>query len=211
MQEKIESMFANQNKAEQDGIEAADYSLVNIIRFGLLALDQMTENSHQSIILITDGNISFPNSISMEMALGIFRSSMITFSFVQIGSPPHPDSSFGYVPYNDFMKFLSKTTFGSYLMISPGYKSVSWFCLDFSKIIIFCFPQELCRSKAEPLSSSFPCVELSLRQIKFHQGTAQKWLGCRFLVDLVSNFDLLSFFVLIVEFIVPQKCLFLLW
>lgn len=104
-------------------------SLVNMIRFGLLTLNLLPDNSHESIVIVTDGNISFPDARTLESALAQLRLSMITCSFIQIGSPPHPDSSFGFVPYNDFMKFLAVATFGAHLSISPDYVCVSCFII----------------------------------------------------------------------------------
>lgn len=110
--------FRPQNKSN---LVSADQSLVNMIRFGLLTLNLLPENCHEGMIIITDGDFSFPDSNSLESALGQLRLGMISCSFIQIGSPAHPDSSFGHVPYNDFMKFFSKATFGAYLSISPDY------------------------------------------------------------------------------------------
>lgn len=41
------------------GIVSADLSLVNMIRFGLLSINLLPENSHQGIVIITDGNIKY--------------------------------------------------------------------------------------------------------------------------------------------------------
>jgi len=102
-----------------------------MIRFGLLTLNLLPENSHEGIVIVTDGSFSFPDSNTLESALAQLRLSMISCSFIQIGSPPHPDSSFGHVPYNDFMKFLSTATFGAYLPISPDFV-----CVSFGKCIL---------------------------------------------------------------------------
>lgn len=111
-----------------------------MIRFGLLTLNLLPENCHEGMIIVTDGDFSFPDSNTLESALGQLRLGMISCSFIQIGSPAHPDSSFGHVPYNDFMKFFSTATFGAYLAISPDY-DVRFYKISFlaySNDIVFC-------------------------------------------------------------------------
>ncbi|KAH9412564.1 hypothetical protein DERP_006526 [Dermatophagoides pteronyssinus] len=102
-------------------IVPANLSLINMIRFGLLSLNLLPENSHQGIVIVTDGNTSFSDAHTLESALAQLRLSMISCSFIHIGSPPHPDSALGYVPYIDFMNFISQATFGAYLSISSDY------------------------------------------------------------------------------------------
>mgnify|MGYP007002760141 CR=1 FL=1 len=112
---------ANFRKLIKSNLVSADQSLVNMIRFGLLTLNLLPENCHQGMIIVTDGDFSFPDSNTLESALGQLRLGMISCSFIQIGSPAHPNSSFGHVPYHDFMKFFSKATFGAFISISPDY------------------------------------------------------------------------------------------
>ena len=112
-------------------------------------------------------NISFPDGITLESALAQLRHSMISCSFIQIGSPPHPDFSFGYVPYIDFMKFISVATFGSYLAISPDYVCVCFqlykqcLSLNHFKLIEFWTKFVQC------FSPSLFCMEFPLWTLKY--------------------------------------------
>ncbi|OTF76547.1 hypothetical protein BLA29_002022, partial [Euroglyphus maynei] len=108
-------------------IVPANLSLINMIRFGLLSLNLLPENSHQGIVIVTDGNTSFSDAHTLESALTQLRLSMISCSFIHIGSPPHPDAAFGYIPYIDFMNFISQATFGAYLSISSDYDGYDHF------------------------------------------------------------------------------------
>lgn len=66
------------------------------------------------IIVISDGVLSFPNCKSLDALLTQLRNSTIACSFIQLGSPFHPFSSFGRVPYKELMEFISTATCGDY-------------------------------------------------------------------------------------------------
>ena len=115
------------HRTQGRSIVPANLSLINMIRFGLLSLNLLPENSHQGIVIVTDGNTSFSDAHTLESALAQLRLSMISCSFIHIGSPPHPDAALGYVPYVDFMNFISQATFGAYISISSDYDDCDHF------------------------------------------------------------------------------------
>ena len=123
----------------QNSIISPDISTLNMLRFGLLALQLLPQNSTAGIVVITDGMIRFdffinlewliiiliislPSADALESVLTQLRHHTISCSFLQIGSNPHPHSCFGFVPYIDFMKFISTATFGAYLSNCPEIK-----------------------------------------------------------------------------------------
>ncbi|RWS27289.1 protein SZT2-like protein, partial [Leptotrombidium deliense] len=96
-----------------------DVSIVNMFRYGLLALQLLPEQSNTGIVMITDGMFGLPNASVLEILLTQLRNNTIACSFLQIGSNPSPFSCIGYVPYTEIMKFLSTATFGAYLPHCP--------------------------------------------------------------------------------------------
>lgn len=116
-------------------VTASDLALVNILRYGLLALKLLPEKSNAGIIVITDGMLNVPNATVLESMLNQFRHQTISCSFLQVGSNPHPRSCLGLVPYNDLLKFISSTTFGAYLPFCPEVRQTkeSHASLKFSK------------------------------------------------------------------------------
>nr|XP_023688560.1 KICSTOR complex protein SZT2 isoform X3 [Paramormyrops kingsleyae] len=97
----------------------ADVGLVSMIRQGILALQLLPPNSSAGIIIITDGVTSVPDISVCETILNQLRSGTIACSFIQVGGAYSYDSSFGYIPNVELMKFISMATFGSYLSICP--------------------------------------------------------------------------------------------
>ncbi|CAG2171329.1 unnamed protein product [Oppiella nova] len=96
-----------------------DISMVNMLRFGLLALQLLPDNSSPGIVIVTDGMFSLPNANTLESALTQLRHRTISCSFIQTGSSAHPHSALGFIPYTDLMKFISTATFGAYLSACP--------------------------------------------------------------------------------------------
>lgn len=45
--------------ALEKSIVSSNLSLINMIRFGLLSLNLLPENSHQGIVIVTDGNTRY--------------------------------------------------------------------------------------------------------------------------------------------------------
>lgn len=43
----------------EKSIVSSNLSLINMIRFGLLSLNLLPENSHQGIVIVTDGNTRY--------------------------------------------------------------------------------------------------------------------------------------------------------
>ncbi|CAN8028214.1 unnamed protein product, partial [Ixodes persulcatus] len=93
----------------------SDVSTLGMLKYGMLALQLLPENSSAGIVVITDGVISLPNGLQLESLLGNLRSGTVACSFLQLGGRYHAKCCLGYVPYDDLMRFIAKATFGAFL------------------------------------------------------------------------------------------------
>ncbi|GBN34022.1 KICSTOR complex protein SZT2 [Araneus ventricosus] len=93
---------------------SADISTLKLIRYGILALQLLPENSSAGIVVITDGILNFPTCKSLDTILTQLRNSTISCSFIQLGSTFHSFSCFGRVPYKELMEFFATATCGAY-------------------------------------------------------------------------------------------------
>lgn len=94
---------------------SSDVSTLNMLKYGMLALQLLPENSSAGIIVITDGVISLPSALQLESLLGSLRSGTVACSFLELGGRYHAKSCLGYVPYDDLMRFIARATFGAFL------------------------------------------------------------------------------------------------
>lgn len=94
---------------------SSDMSTLNMLKYGMLALQLLPENSSAGMVVITDGVISVPNGHQLELLLGSLRGGTVACSFLHLGGAYHAKSSLGYVPYDDLMRFIARATFGAYL------------------------------------------------------------------------------------------------
>ncbi|GFW31880.1 KICSTOR complex protein SZT2 [Trichonephila clavipes] len=93
---------------------SADISTLKVIRYGILALQLLPENSSAGIVVITDGILNFPTCKSLDALLTQLRNNTIACSFIQLGSSFHSFSCFGRVPYKELMEFIATATCGAY-------------------------------------------------------------------------------------------------
>ncbi|KAK4871539.1 hypothetical protein RN001_015663 [Aquatica leii] len=99
-----------------------DSNFVNMLRYSMLAISLLPENSLSHILVITDGVVAMPDSNIMESLLMQLHYDSISVSFLKVGSPFHPQSSAGYISYTDLLHFLSEATLGSFLEDFPVVK-----------------------------------------------------------------------------------------
>lgn len=67
------------------------------------------------IIVITDGVVALPDVNIMESLLMQLHYDSTAVSFIKVGSSFYPHISAGYVPYEDVLSFLAKSTMGTCL------------------------------------------------------------------------------------------------
>ncbi|KAJ3640250.1 hypothetical protein Zmor_003559 [Zophobas morio] len=99
-----------------------DANFVNMLRYSMLAVSLLPENSISHILVITDGVVAMPDSNIMETLLLQLHYDSIAVSFIKVGSSFHPHSSAGYISYTDLLKFFSYSTMGTCLETSPHVK-----------------------------------------------------------------------------------------
>jgi hypothetical protein len=98
-----------------------------MLSYGITALQLMPEESTAAIVIITDGILDVPNLSAFEAVMRQIRARIISCSFVQIGSHytrqqstnnkilKPPIASLGHVPNEELLKFISLSTFGSFI------------------------------------------------------------------------------------------------
>jgi hypothetical protein len=100
-----------------------DANFVNMLRYSMLAVSLLPENSISHILVITDGVVAMPDSNIMETLLFQLHYDSIAVSFIKVGSTFHPHSSAGYISYTDLLNFFSHSSMGVCLESSPDIKA----------------------------------------------------------------------------------------
>ncbi|CAF0727285.1 unnamed protein product [Rotaria sordida] len=102
-------------------------AIINMLSYGITALQLMPEESTSALVIITDGILDVPNLSAFEVVMRQIRARIISCSFVQIGSNNNrqqsinnkvlnaPIASLGHVPNEELLKFISLSTFGSFI------------------------------------------------------------------------------------------------
>ena len=98
-----------------------------MLSYGITALQLMPEESTAVLVIITDGILDVPNLSTFEVVMRQIRARIISCSFVQIGSNNNRQQSasskilkprivsLGHVPNEELLKFISLSTFGSFI------------------------------------------------------------------------------------------------
>ncbi|KAF5284426.1 hypothetical protein FQR65_LT13560 [Abscondita terminalis] len=100
-----------------------DCNFVNMLRYSMLAISLLPDNCLSHILIVTDGVVAMPDSNIMESLLMQLHYDGVSVSFLKVGSPFHPQSSAGYIPYTDLLHFLSEATLGHFLEDFPVVKA----------------------------------------------------------------------------------------
>ncbi|UJR27028.1 hypothetical protein I4U23_008332 [Adineta vaga] len=102
-------------------------AIINMLSYGITALQLMPEESTAALVIITDGILDVPNLTAFETVMRQIRARIISCSFVQIGSNNQrqkssntkifklPIASLGHVPNEELLRFISLSTFGSFI------------------------------------------------------------------------------------------------
>lgn len=116
-----ESNVLNLNESERFGLKISmvspDANFVNMLRYSMLAISLLPENSISNILVITDGVVSMPDANILESLLFQLHYDCISVSFLKVGSPFHPHSSSGFVSYTDLLYFFAHSTLGTCLQL----------------------------------------------------------------------------------------------
>ncbi|CAG9828371.1 unnamed protein product [Diabrotica balteata] len=92
-----------------------DVNFVNMLRYSMLAISLLPENSLSHILVITDGVVAMPDSNIMESLLFQLHYDSIAISFLKVGSSFHPHSGAGFVSYTELLYFFAYSTLGTCL------------------------------------------------------------------------------------------------
>lgn len=115
--------MSHRSKSEDQKIEELIYKpehgFVNVLRFGILALQLLPENATAGIAVVTDGMVGLPDANVFEALLSQLRNSTFACSFLHIGCSHHSNLSFGRVAHTELMKFVAAATFGGYFAAQP--------------------------------------------------------------------------------------------
>ncbi|XP_056646993.1 KICSTOR complex protein SZT2-like isoform X1 [Diorhabda sublineata] len=90
-----------------------DVNFVNMLRYSMLAISLLPENSISHILVITDGVVAMPDSNIMESLLFQLHYDSIAISFLKVGSTFHPHAGAGCVSYTDLLYFFAYSTLGT--------------------------------------------------------------------------------------------------
>ncbi|XP_066587997.1 KICSTOR complex protein SZT2-like [Prorops nasuta] len=115
----------NSNCTANTSIISPEASLINMLRYGMLALTLLPEHSCSHLIVVTDGIIGATNIHVLDSIIHQLRSTTVACSFLHIGSPYHPHCGDGLIPYQDLLYFLATATLGSYMPFIPNSKEAN--------------------------------------------------------------------------------------
>ena len=102
-------------------------AIINMLNYGITALQLMPEELTAGLAIITDGILDVPNLSAFEAVMRQIRARIISCSFVQIDSNNNrqqstnnkifkaPIGSLDNVPNEELLKFISLSTFGSFI------------------------------------------------------------------------------------------------
>uniref|UniRef100_A0A0N5B958 Protein SZT2 n=1 Tax=Strongyloides papillosus TaxID=174720 RepID=A0A0N5B958_STREA len=99
---------------EKDYLKSS-WSLLFMLRLGLLGANMLTGNSSSNMIIITDGVCGVPDMTAVQNILRKLRSSSISCSFILIKGKNEPDPSFGHTTHFETLQFFATATFGAFL------------------------------------------------------------------------------------------------
>ncbi|XP_077980912.1 KICSTOR complex protein SZT2-like isoform X2 [Glandiceps talaboti] len=106
--------------AKTTAMATPETGLVDMLRYGILALQLLPENTSAGIIVITDGITGLPDMAITDNLLSELRKSTVACSFIQVGRGYHPHCSFGAVPHLELMQAVATATFGAFLAKCPN-------------------------------------------------------------------------------------------
>ena len=106
-----------------------------MLSYGITALQLMPEESTAGLVIITDGILDVPNLSAFEAVMRQIRARIISCSFIQIGATNSRNetnrnktlkssiASLGHVPNEELLKFISASTFGSFIYFDVDHVS----------------------------------------------------------------------------------------
>ncbi|XP_067679134.1 KICSTOR complex protein SZT2-like [Haliotis asinina] len=116
--EALEDESEKLDLRKSDLISSPEAGFINMMRYGILALQLLPDNSSAGIIILTDGMVGLPDANILESLLTQLRNSTMACSFMKVGSCSL-HQQLGHVPHTELMQFIATATFGAYFASFP--------------------------------------------------------------------------------------------
>ncbi|UMM15912.1 hypothetical protein L5515_013143 [Caenorhabditis briggsae] len=94
---------------------APDWSLIFMLRMGLLQIQMLPENTQSNLVIISDSVCGMPDEEALQNVLTQLRSFTVAFSFIQLQKKACTEPVFGHVGSSSLFYFMTMATFGTYL------------------------------------------------------------------------------------------------
>lgn len=94
---------------------APDWSLIFMLRMGLLQIQMLPENTQSNLVIISDSVCGMPDEEALQNVLTQLRSYTVAFSFIQLQKKACTEPVFGHVGSSSLFYFMTMATFGTYL------------------------------------------------------------------------------------------------
>ncbi|CAL2031853.1 unnamed protein product [Caenorhabditis brenneri] len=92
-----------------------DWSLIFMLRMGLLQIQMLPENTQSNLVIISDSVCGMPDEEALQNVLTQLRSYTVAFSFIQLQKKACTEPVFGHVGSSSLFYFMTMATFGTYL------------------------------------------------------------------------------------------------
>uniref|UniRef100_A0A1I7TAC2 Folliculin n=1 Tax=Caenorhabditis tropicalis TaxID=1561998 RepID=A0A1I7TAC2_9PELO len=94
---------------------APDWSMIFMLRMGLLHIQMLPENTQSNLIIISDSVCGMPDEGALQNVLTQLRSYTVALSFIQLQKKACTEPVFGHVGSSSLFYFMTMATFGTYL------------------------------------------------------------------------------------------------
>jgi len=119
MTKKYNQSLASEAEAisNDDVLNGAEASLLNMVRDALLALQLLPDNASAGLVIVTDGVFNLNDASVVDAVLAQMRSSTVVCSFLHVGGGG--SCGFGFIPHTSLMQFIATATSGAYMCSCP--------------------------------------------------------------------------------------------
>uniref|UniRef100_A0A0R3RUV8 Protein SZT2 n=1 Tax=Elaeophora elaphi TaxID=1147741 RepID=A0A0R3RUV8_9BILA len=111
----LTSQMAFRAGPADEGFINSEWSLMFMLRVGLLGLQLLPDTSQPNIVLITDAVCNVTDVHALQKLMNQLRNYSIACSFIQIQEDCNTDAVFGHFSSPEFFTFLAKGTSGAYI------------------------------------------------------------------------------------------------
>ncbi|KAI6221740.1 Protein SZT2 [Aphelenchoides besseyi] len=149
------------------GFVQPDWSLISMLRMGLLGIQMLQENAQSHLLIATDGCCAIPNEDALEQMITQLRSYTVTCSFIQTDSS-NRGAALGHVSFPELFNFLSTATFGKFMYTSELIDVETGLMNTYHRSLLSWNFQRACGPEIAPLMPDFIQPKMT-RTIKTRQ------------------------------------------